>query len=335
MFRNARITLTLWYLLIIMTISIAFSVFIYTGSNHEFDRILRIQRFRIEHPVNLDSRNVFWQQLPGPLESADVEDAKSRVLISLIGINTIILLVSSLLGYFLAGLTLKPIKKMVEEQNQFVTDASHELRTPLTSLRTEIEVALRSKTLSLTDAKKLLESNLEDVVALQTLSDRLLELSSEQDTMSLENVSLREAMSSAIKTISSVAKTKKITIKSNVQDVHIKGIFSSAVEVFVIILDNAIKYSPSKSAIRIYTEKDNSMVSVVVQDKGVGISKEDLPHLFDRFYRANKSRSKSDVPGYGLGLPIAKKIMKIHNGTITITSNQKKGTTALIKFQIA
>ncbi|HYK08997.1 MAG TPA: HAMP domain-containing sensor histidine kinase [Candidatus Eisenbacteria bacterium] len=325
-----------------MTISIAFSVFIYTGSNHEFDRILRIQRFRIEHPVNIDSRNVFWQKLPGPLESADVDDAKSRVLVSLIGINSIIFLVSSLLGYFLAGLTLKPIKKMVDEQNQFVTDASHELRTPLTSLRTEIEVALRSKTLSITEAKKLLESNLEDVVALQTLSDRLLELSSDQEIVSLDSVSLNDAMSSALKTVATMAKAKHITIKNTTQDVYIKGIFSSVVEVLVIVLDNAIKYSPSKSAIKIYAEKDNGMVSVIVQDKGIGISQQDLPHLFDRFYRVNKSRSKSDVPGYGLGLSIAQRIMKMHNGTIAISSNQAKslpagrqGTTVLVTFPTA
>jgi signal transduction histidine kinase len=318
-----------------MTISIAFSVFIYTGSNHEFDRILRIQRFRIEHPVNGDPRNVFWQKLPGPLESADVEDAKSRVLVSLIGINSIILLVSSLLGYFLAGLTLRPIKKMVDEQNQFVTDASHELRTPLTSLRTEIEVALRSNTLSSPEARKLLVSNLEDVVALQTLSDRLLELSSEQEGMSLESVSLNEAMHSALKIVGSLAKAKKITIKSTLQDLQIKGIFSSVVEVFVIVLDNAIKYSPSKSTIKIYTEKDTGMVSIILQDKGIGISQQDLPHLFDRFYRVNKSRSKTDVPGYGLGLSIAQRIMKMHNGTIAISSNQKKGTTVLVTFQTA
>lgn len=335
MFHSARIKLTLWYLLIIMTVSIAFSIFIYIGASREFDRILRLQRYRIDHPNDIISQVRQEERPQAPMEIEVMEEAKMRTLAGLFGVNIIILLLSSLAGYFLAGLTLKPIKKMVDEQNQFVTDASHELRTPLTSLRTEIEVALRSNDVSIVHAKKLLASNLEDVIALQTLSDRLLELSAQQDSSFLTSVFLPEAIQSAVKTVTGLAKIKNIAIKKDVDDLHVQGIQSSIVEVFVIILDNAIKYSPSKSTIHIHAKKDADMISVTVQDNGIGVSEEDLPHLFDRFYRANKSRSKMDTSGYGLGLSIAQKIMKVHNGIITVASSLNKGTIVTMKFQKA
>ncbi len=335
-FEKARLKLTAWYLLIIMIISIAFSAFIFLGANREFDRILRLQKFRIENPqLQIHMLQPFpWQDdiisLPEKPEPDVMQEARARVIIDLIGINIVILIISSLAGYFLAGRTLVPIKKMVDEQNRFITDASHELRTPLTSLRTEIEVGLRDKSIDVMDAKKLLESNLEEVVGLQALSDNLLELAQNGKEITIENMkenSLLEIVNAAIKKVESLALKKQITIEKKIKDEKISAVSDRVKELFVILLDNAIKYSKENEKISIQSKKQQNMIEVSVTDFGMGIAKEDLPHIFDRFYRANKSRSKTDVPGYGLGLSIAKKIIESHNGQISVTSIPGKKTT--------
>src|SRR3989344_668239 len=174
MFEKTRIKLTAWYLVIIMAISMLFSLAIYSGVNVEFRRLERIQE-RIKErqverlPVPLNAMPRFDQEI--------INQSRTRVITILGGINIAILFLAGFSGYFLAGRTLKPIKKMLDEQNRFITDASHELRTPLTSLRSEIEVGLRNNKLTLLEAKKLLESNLEETEHLQILSDHLLELS--------------------------------------------------------------------------------------------------------------------------------------------------------------
>ena len=142
MFHSARLKLTAWYLIIIMAISISFSAFIYFGASNEYDRVIRIEQYRIQHPAPQGGiiQRPFEAINPLPLspqvDNELVEWARLRVLEALFGINVIILLLSALAGYFLAGRTLRPIKDMLDEQNRFITDASHELNTPLTSLKT-------------------------------------------------------------------------------------------------------------------------------------------------------------------------------------------------------
>src|SRR5690242_13853743 len=140
MFHSARLKLTAWYLLIIMTVSIAFSAVIYFGATGEIDRVLRLQKFHIEHPEYqirvFGGRIVQLEQIDSPLapDPQVLENAEVRIFERLVGVNLIILVVSAIAGYFLAGRTLRPIKQMVDDQNRFITDASHELNTPLTSL---------------------------------------------------------------------------------------------------------------------------------------------------------------------------------------------------------
>src|SRR5260370_24376310 len=126
MFQSARLKLTAWYLVLIMAISILFSLVLYRGITQEVDRSLRIQQFRIyqaEHP------DALFLAPPPPTDPQVFEEASDRIKLILILINLGIFIVAGGAGYFLAGRTLKPIKEMVDEQNRFITDASHELRT--------------------------------------------------------------------------------------------------------------------------------------------------------------------------------------------------------------
>jgi signal transduction histidine kinase len=324
MFEGARLKLTAWYVLIIMLVSLAFSAVIYQMTSREIERFARSPRFVMEN-----------------LGSADDElivGAEQRLLVLLAELNGIILVTSASLAYFLAGRTLKPIKKMVEEQNQFISDASHELRTPLTSLKSAMEVNLRDKELTLADARKLIKENIEDVNQLQSLSDHLLQLTAYQksdDSIKLERVELREIVARAVAKVEPMAKKKKITIeRTKVENVEIKADKYNLNDLLVILLDNAIKYSPEKKTIKVEAKRTDGSVWLVVKDEGMGISKKDVPHIFERFYRADSARSKDGIGGYGLGLSIAKKIAEMHRGSISVKSQLGKGTTFTVKLPI-
>jgi two-component system sensor histidine kinase ResE len=100
------------------------------------------------------------------------------------------------------------------------------------------------------------------------------------------------------------------------------------------LFDNSIKYSPKKSVITVFFGKGEKFILIDVKDQGIGIDGMDLAHIFDRFYRSDKSRTKTTVPGYGLGLSIAKKIVEAHNGSITVRSVPGKGSTFIVKLPI-
>lgn len=334
MFKLARLKLTAWYLLIIMLVSMVFSFAIYNGINREFGRFESAQELRLERErstlLPLQSRG---SRIFDPLM---ISQAREHLTLTLILLNLGILVISGFAGYFLAGKTLKPIKEMVDEQNRFITDSSHELRTPLTSLKTTIEVALRDKNLNLYSAKKLLKSNLEDVDSLQILSDDLIKLAQSQNpngNFVFENVSVAEILSAAIDKIKPLAGKNKISIKTHIKNLEIEGDKKSLTETLVILLDNAVKYSNKNSSVEISSGKDDGHFMISVSDKGIGIESKDLPFIFDRFYRVEKSRSK-DVAGYGLGLSIAKKIISVHNGSISVKSKKGKGTTFTIKLPV-
>lgn len=333
MFQRARIKLTAWYLLIIMSISIIFSLVIYSGIDRELERFERSRIFRLK-------REQQFMQVPLPPElrefdAQDVNEARARLILTLVLINSGIFGISAIAGYFLAGRTLRPIKEMMDDQNRFITDASHELRTPLTSLKTSIEVGLRNKNFNLNQAKKIIESNLEDVESLRVLSDGLIRLAQYQKpdkNITFEKVPVKEVILEALNRVRVIALEKKVKINSKIGDTEIIGDKRSLSELMIILLDNAIKYSKNNSLVKIIAEEKDNKTVISITDKGMGIDKKDLPYIFDRFYRAEKSRSKKDVFGYGLGLSIAKKIVQMHGGTIDVASEKDKGTIFTITF---
>jgi len=341
MFHSARLQLTAWYLLIIMAISISFSAFIYFGATREYDRIIRIEQYRVRHPAQ---PGIISQNPPSELDLFSlspqqdnelIDWARLRALEALFGVNVIILFLSALAGYFLAGRTLQPIKNMLDEQNRFITDASHELNTPLTALKTSLEVNLRDKQLNLEKAKGVLKSNLEDVNNLQSLSEELMGLimyQKQNGNFKITKVALLEVIKAAVERTQSLAEKKKINTTVDGPKTFIMGDEKSLRELLVILLDNAIKYTDNKATISLRVKKEDLAVNLIVKDGGIGIKKEDLPHIFDRFYRVDRSRTKQNVGGYGLGLSIAKRIVALHNGSIRVESKIGKGSSFIVSF---
>lgn len=334
-FHYARLKLTAWYLLIIMTLSILFSLVVYRALTAEVERFERAQRFFIERrlqegetPHVPEGRRSFLFGNGEPPNPELIAETKQRILLMLIAANAGILVITGGLGYFLAGRTLKPIKEMMDEQNRFITDASHELKTPLTALRSEFEVAIMDEEkLQLKEAKQLIKSGFEEIVSLQGLAENLMELTQQQKKRGLiktQEVSLLEVIEAALKKVIPLAKQKRITINNTVDDYILDGELQSLTELFVILLDNAIKYSSNNSEVMITSNKTDHHIRIDISDKGMGIDEKDLPRIYDRFYRADKSRSQTK--GYGLGLSIAKKIIEEYKGIITVNSTVSKGT---------
>jgi two-component system sensor histidine kinase CiaH len=333
MFNKARLKLTAWYLLILMIISLSFSVVIYQGATAEIQRALSFQRFRIENP---NQEFIFPEHPRRVFVDPDVfEETKNRIINRLLLINVIILVSSGTAGYFLAGRTLKPISKMIEEQNRFISDASHEIRTPLTGLITSTEVSLRDKKLTLAESKKVLLENLGELNGLKKLSDKLLELAYFQrpnGKVLFEEINLYDVLTEAVKKVKPLVKQKEISlILPKKISIPIKADFEKLVELAVILIDNAIKYSPEKSKIEIGLKKQKQFAVFSVKDFGDGIDPKNLPFIFDRFYRAEPSRNKK-TDGYGLGLSIAKKIVENHGGKISVESKLNNGSTFIVQL---
>lgn len=349
MFESARIKLTLWYTLIILVVSTLFSFGVFRITTNELKQNLSIQAFRMMPRYQQDTLLNKYPQLADLLLSRPrhwfetrptigilIDDGlyaegKRRIALQLIFVNTIIVMAAAAVSYILSGRTLAPIASAMEEQKRFVADASHELRTPLTSLKTEIEVALRDKKMKLTEAKKLLESNLEEVDKMQHLSNYLLSLSKYQSgTLQLPftKVNLKDIVEKAAKKQTKNAKEKNIIITPELTSVLVEGNSVSLEELVGILIDNAIKYSPKDTSIVVRTFYKNRHATVEVQDRGIGIKASDTPYIFNRFYRADTSRSKTTIAGgYGLGLAIAKSIVDLHHGTIEVKSKVGEGST--------
>lgn len=267
------------------------------------------------------------------LRLQQIEETKNDIALNLTIINILILIFGGLGSYFLAQRTLRPIEESLEAQTRFTADASHELRTPLTAMMTEIEVALRDKKLNLTDAKNLLESNLEEIEKLRALSEGLLTLSRHQngDKVEFTDVSLTEVAQEAIKKLEPIIVNTKSVVKVSGDANLIKGDRDSLVSLLMIFIDNSIKYSDGPAKVDIVVSESKKGRQIKISDHGMGIKATDLTHIFERFYRADTSRSK-DVSGYGLGLSIASQIINMHNASVSSKSEPGKGTTFVVRF---
>lgn len=334
MFKSAVIKLTLMYLAILIVISAFFSINLYRTSVREVERGLR-------PPPAIEKRANIRKLLEDPAFDDErtelIAAARHRIAMQLIYVNAGILLLGGVGSYLLAKRTLKPIERAHKAQNRFSADASHELRTPLATMQTEIEVALRDEKLDLVRSKKLLESNLEEVGRLTSLTEGLLRLAGDSDNSGhRERVALAAVLASAVESHQKQAKAKKITLSVDIApDVFVSADPAQLERIFSTLIDNAVRYGKTGDRVLISGTVHGRSVVVRVRDEGPGIAPEDLPHIFDRFYRTDTSRTKGIKSGYGLGLAIARQITEAHGGSINVTSVIGKGTTFTVALPTA
>jgi two-component system sensor histidine kinase CiaH len=322
MFHSAALKLTLWYLAIIMTISIAFSFSLYHVSSDDLGRNVNRQIRYFNDLLAPDESQNF-----GTLRQHQLDEDLRHLRGSLILFNLFVLLGGGAASYWLARRTLQPIELALVAQSRFASDASHELRTPLAAIQTENEVALRNKSLTKPQAVQIIESNLEEVAKLRVLSEGLLRLASGNGQIdNPQPVAVKDIAEQALARYQKTAANNKIKLTSKLDESSVSGDKDSLVELLSIFIDNAIKYSPSGNKVEVSSRQRNKNVLVSIKDNGMGIKKAELPHIFERFYRSDSSRSKAGGSGYGLGLAIAKKIIEAHHGYIEVASTPGKGT---------
>jgi len=317
-FDQAVLRLTTIYTAFILALCISFSIVIYTITCNEMDR--EMPSVRIPTGIVIDGRLKEFEELIRQ-RNAEVQAA---LLAQLFIINVLIVSTGAVASYFLARYMLQPVHEAYENQTRFISDASHELRTPLTAITMENEVILRDKSATKIDYQKQITSNLEEVGKLQRLTNYLLQLG-RRDQIKLTSLELSDTVNTIIKKYAPIAEKKHIELSARVTPRQISANPEALATVIGTIVENAIKYSPEQSKVTIKLAGDRLSIS----DQGPGIPSDDLPYIFDRFYRAEKSRT---TDGYGLGLALAKQLAEQMNMKIAAQNNKYKGATFLIIF---
>lgn len=310
MFRSATLRLTGWYLVILMSLSIVFSVAIYNITCNEVS--MRLDRFQT---TIQQSRGFIPPDITTmTIRDGELDKTQANLSIELFYVNFLILIMGGFASYYLARHHLSPIEKAHEAQSRFTSDASHELRTPLAVMKTELEVALRDKNASTADLKEILSSNLEEVDKLAKLAEMLLNLSRLDNTkLKLGPINFNKIAKNIIKDFGQPQSRIKLTSK---RQSTIKGNEMAIADLIKILIDNALQYSPKESQININIYNQDHMVKFEITNLGPGIQPDKLQHVFERFFRADKSRTGGEQKGFGLGLSLAKKIVELHDGEI-------------------
>lgn len=336
MFKSATLRLTVFYIIILGVICLFFSVQWYRVATNELSRGLGRQGAAIELIPMLNVDNDGMRGLHS-LRIQQIEEGKRNILIELLITNAIIIGLGGIGSYLLAKRTIKPIEEAHGVQSRFTADASHELRTPLAAMQSEIEVALRDPKLNKQEAVAILNSNLEELTKLTNLSESLLKLSVHDGEPSLDlgPVDLKDVVDGAMVRVAKRAKDSQIKVENKIKPSIVLADSQNLEDLLVILLDNAIKYSNSGSVVSIISKNYKSSIKISVIDHGQGIKSSDLPYIFERFYRADHSRSKQHSNGYGLGLSIAQKIAQMLGTTIEVKSQVGLGSTFSITLDTA
>ena len=250
-------------------------------------------------------------------------------------ISTIIIITSAVASYVLSKRTLKPIFMAWEKQNEFVQNAAHELRTPLTIIQAKQQLLLKEPESKIIDKSEDIRLTINETRRLTKLVKELMILAtadSNQLQIKKELKDIDELIKEVVTPYMEYAEMQNkellLELKCN-KKINID--INKITQLMVILLDNAIKYTKEGEKIKVNTYYKDGKCTIEVIDEGIGISDEQKKHIFERFYRADKARTR-ETGGTGLGLAIAQTIVKVHGGTIKVYNNEPKGTKFVIKI---
>ncbi|MEN9647321.1 MAG: hypothetical protein RLY57_125 [Candidatus Parcubacteria bacterium] len=315
-FRRAVIRLTLYYSAGVFFILMVFSALVYG---------LFVQSITIDQSEDHDDIE---------RETVIHDELKENLFDIIILSDLLLLILTIIVSYFLSKKTLAPLEASYYRQKRFVADVAHELRTPLAVMKAGSEVLLQKERGP--EAYKIyIKDVLGEIQRLITLSNELLFLVQQgRVTPShFQKVSLSEICKKQCDLIGAYAQTKNVSIISHVQDgVEIEGNSESITRMLLNLLKNAIDYNVQNGKVEVTLDSDHTKVKLIIKDTGIGIDARDIPHIFDRFYKADVARTQRESTGSGLGLAIVHEIVTEHKGTITVSSSPNEGTTFELSF---
>lgn len=286
----------------------------------------------INYKTEQDGEDIYVQLLA----NVDGEQQTLESLTNILIIGNVVLIAFSLIvSYMLSKRVMKPIIENYRKQTEFVQNASHELRTPLTIIQAQQELLLKDPNSKIIDNSENINQTLKETRRMTKLIKDLMDLArADSNKVELKKVEtdINQLIEEIILPYKEFANIQNKDINLDLQyNNKIKIDKNRISELLIILLDNAIKYTNNGDKISIKTYQKDGKLNIEVQDTGIGISKKDMPHIFDRFYRADKSHSKK-IEGTGLGLSIAATIVEMHNGTIKVKNNEPKGTIFIVKI---
>lgn len=246
----------------------------------------------------------------------------------------IFLLVFWAISIRFAKMSLAPVEKAWEQQKQFLADASHDLKTPLTVILANNNIIASHRDETVESQMKWIESTSEEAGRMSDLVNKMLELAKSEatkDELKIGEIDLSEVVENSILQFEVVAFEKNISIESGIQPYMIARTHAPTFsKVLEILFDNAIKYSEENGKISIALYQSGKKIYFTINNKGEYIKEEELPHIFERFYRTNKERK---IGGHGLGLSLAKKKCDMIGCKLSVESNEEDGTTFTIALK--
>ena len=327
-FASARLKLTLLYLAIITAIVVVLSSSLY--------------EFHANDVTTIEHRRTI-ARLPedGPGdERPGFEEYVERLGRTIIFADIITIAIGGALSYLLAAQTLRPIKVSVEGQQRFFANAAHDLRTPLAVMRTEAEVALRSRDLGVDAARTVITSSLEEIQRMSAMVEQMLSLAQsggarQVDRAAFRQLDLAELAREVTAKMARRAEDRGVMIRVEASEpARILGDALSLERCLYNIVENAIRYTPAGGRVSVLVTRHGGHVLVKVTDTGIGIPPEDLPHVMEPFYRGDHARSVHEG-GAGLGLTMARAAMEEHRGSLSVESRPGDGTTISLQFPAA
>ncbi len=267
-------------------------------------------------------------------ELSDQDQVLNQLFVGLITLGTFSMALVGATSWWLAGRALRPAQEAWERQQRFIASASHELRAPLTLIRASAEVALRDLPPDESDQRALLHDVLAESDHMRRLVDDLLTLTrldSGQLTLTKETIDLTALLASIQRQAARLGEQRGVAVELADVGGLVQADTERLQQVVLIALDNALRYTPAGGRITLAATPTERTVQIRVADTGCGIAPEHLPHIFERFYRADPARGRENSNA-GLGLSIAKGLVEAMGGRIAVESTVGVGTTVVISL---
>ena len=236
----------------------------------------------------------------------------------------------------LSHIASKPLEEAMEREKQFVADASHDLKTPLSVILANNSILMENQDATVGSIYQWIDSSQMAAKRMQELITQMLKLADverQNVTVPLEEIDVSNIAMKASLQLESLAYEKSVTLDTElIESCAIQSNEDYLIQIISSLLENALKYEPENGKVLLKLTQDKHKTCMCVQNFGTTIAQEDLPHVFDRFYRSDKSRT-NETESFGLGLAITKEMVNKIHGEISVTSNPQEGTIFTVTFQ--